>query len=273
MTILDTNLPASKDGHLNRPRVLGMHVDHIEFPQAVQTITTWGAATQAAGGHARARMVCAANVHMVMTAHDDADFMRRVNSADLVVPDGQPMVWALRLAGVPQRRRVRVAPDLILHLMSKAERDGLSVGLYGGTPSTLPALRRVLAHRYPSLHVPYAWAPPFRQLSEHEDAEVVAAVNGSGVHLLLVGLGCPKQECWMAEHRASLACVMLGVGAAFDLLSGRTSEAPPWSRSIGLEWTFRVAQEPRRLWRRHLANDPRFVTLLAADTWRRRMRA
>lgn len=258
-----------QQGNCIRPRVLGMSIDQVERAQAVQTITAWTDEIKARPA-AESRVVCAANVHMVMTAHDDAGFRESVNQADLVVPDGQPLVWALRLQGLPQKRRVRVTPDLIVELLAQGERQGWSVGLYGGTAQTLPRLRNVLARRYPKLHVPYAWAPPFRALNRREDDEVVEAITRAGVDLLLVGLGCPKQERWMTTHRRRLSCVMMGVGAAFDLLSGRTREAPRWSHDVGLEWAFRLAQEPRRLWRRHLSNDPRFLALLATEAWRRR---
>ncbi|MFA4966580.1 MAG: WecB/TagA/CpsF family glycosyltransferase [Thermoleophilia bacterium] len=207
-------------------------------------------------------MVCAANVHMVMEAWDDPGYRAIINGADLVVPDGQPLVWALRWLGVPQRRRVRVSPDLLVRLFAEAERSGSAVGLYGGSDQTLPQFMASLAKQWPSLRVPFAWAPPFRPLTTNEDAEVVERISAAGVRLLLVGLGCPKQERWMAEHRERLSCVMIGVGAAFDLFGGRTKEAPRWTRDIGLEWAWRLVQEPRRLWRRHARHDPRFIALL-----------
>lgn len=267
-------------GSPQRPLVLGMHVDHVEFDQAAEAIARWvteagnpaqpdGAVAGSSGGQ---RMICAANVHMVMEARDDAAFQQMVNSADLVVADGQPMVWALRLQGVPQQRRVRVSPNLIVRLLTEGERCGWRLGLYGGSDETLPVFLAVLARDYPRLAVPFAWAPPFRPLTSAEDDEVVARIREAGVQLLLVGLGCPKQERWMAAHRDRLPCVMMGVGAAFDLLGGRTKEAPRWTHGIGLEWAFRLAQEPRRLWRRHLKHDPRFLTLLAREAVRRRLR-
>ena len=214
-------------------------------------------------------MVCAANVHMVMEAWDDSRYRAMLNRADLVLADGQPLVWALRLLGVPQRGRVRVTPNLLLRLFAEAERHGWSVGLYGGSDETLPVFRAFLAERFPRLSLPFADAPPFRLLTAEEDEEVVTRMRSAGVQLLLVGLGCPKQERWMAEHRQRLSCVMIGVGAAFDLFGGRTKEAPRWTRDIGLEWAYRLAQEPRRLWRRHAKHDPRFVTLLALQVARR----
>ena len=166
----------------------------------------------------RSRTVCAANVHMVMEAWDDEGYQALVNQADLVVADGQPLVWALRLLGVRQRRRVRVSPDLLLRLFAEGHNEAWSIGLYGGTDQTLKVFVEFLNRRFPRLRVPFVYAPPFRPLTPEEDEEVVARIRSSGVQLLLVGLGCPKQERWMADHREHLSCVMMGVGAAFDLL-------------------------------------------------------
>jgi N-acetylglucosaminyldiphosphoundecaprenol N-acetyl-beta-D-mannosaminyltransferase len=206
---------------------------------------------------------------MVMEAWDDSVFRATVNRADLVLADGQPMVWALRLLGVPQRRRVRVTPDLLLRLFAEGERHGWAVGLYGGSDETLPIFRAVLAERFPRLQVAFAYAPPFRLLTAEEDEAVVERLRSADVKLLLVGLGCPKQERWMAGHRERLSCVMMGVGAAFDLFGGRTTEAPRWTRDIGLEWAWRLSQDPRRLWRRHAKHDVRFIGLMMGQAARR----
>ena len=247
--------------------VLGLRVDVLESDEAERLVSGW-----MADPAPRARVVCAANVHMVMTAWDDHGFRQLVNEADAVVADGQPVVWAQRLLGGSQRRRVRMTPDLVLRLFGAAESAGRAVGLYGGTPQTLAVLVGGLGRHFPGLRVPFAYAPPFRPLTEEEDDSVVAEIRAAGVDLLFVGVGCPKQERWMAEHRSRLACVMVGVGAAFDLLGGRTRQAPPWMRDSGLEWVFRLCQEPRRLWRRHLLNDPRYLALIAREAWRLRVR-
>lgn len=238
--------------------VLGMRVDHVDFDAAAKLIANW-----AANAPARGRIVCAANVHMTMEAHDDHAFQKIVSDADLVVPDGVPIVWAQRALGLPQRRRVRVTPDLLLELFARFEARGIILGLYGGTPQSLRTFTEFLADAAPRLEVAYAWSPPFRPLTASEDRDVVERVRSAGVQLLLVGLGCPKQEKWMHAHAEQLPCVMFGVGAAFDLFGGRTREAPRWTRDIGLEWAYRLVQQPRRLWRRHALHDPRFIGLLA----------
>lgn len=248
--------------------VLGMRVDHIEFAAASRLIADWAAAVPSRG-----RYACAANVHMTMEALDDSRLRSIVNGADLVVADGVPLVWALRALGLPQQHRVRVTPDLLLDLFATCEARGIRIGLYGGTPETLAAFVALLADAAPDLQVAFTWSPPFRPLSAEEDTEVTERIKAAGVRLLLVGLGCPKQERWMAAHVERLPCVMFGVGAAFDMFGGKTGNAPAWMRDRGLEWAFRVASEPRRLWRRHILNDPRFLLLLALQVIRGRRHA
>jgi N-acetylglucosaminyldiphosphoundecaprenol N-acetyl-beta-D-mannosaminyltransferase len=242
-----------------------MRVDHTEASDAVALMTGW-----AAQAPAQARYVCAANVHMAMVAHDRPDFAVVVNAADLVVPDGVPMVWALRLLGLPQRRRVRVTPDVLLELLRACARGGISVGLYGGAPATLAAMRDALETAVPGLRITYSCSPPFRRPTPDEDAAAVREIEDAGVQLLLVGLGCPKQERWMAAHKESLHCVMVGVGAAFPLLAGEVPDAPVWMRDTGLEWLFRLRTQPRRLWRRYVYNNPRFIVCFALQLWRAR---
>jgi len=240
-----------------------MRVDHIESGAAVDLIAGWVAAAPAGG-----RIVCAANVHMTMEAHDDPAFRKLVSESDLVVADGAPLVWALRALGLPQQRRVRVTPDLLVNLFAVCEARGFRLGLYGGTPQTLDAFTAFLADAAPCLEVKYAWSPPFRPLTPEEDAAVVEQITSAGVQLLLVGIGCPKQEKWMGAHADHARCVMFGVGAAFDMFAGKTGNAPRWTRDRGLEWLYRLSSEPRRLWRRHIFNDPRFLVLLALQVAR-----
>jgi N-acetylglucosaminyldiphosphoundecaprenol N-acetyl-beta-D-mannosaminyltransferase len=178
-------------------------------------------------------------------------------------------VWGLRRLGVQAPTRV-YGPDLTPLVLAQAERDGIPVGFYGGTPEVLKALLAEVARRWPRLEISYAWSPPFRELTPEEDEEVVRAVNASGTRILLVGLGCPRQETWMAQHRDRVAAVMVGVGAAFDFLAGTKKQAPPVMQRAGLEWGFRLAMEPKRLWRRYLRQNPRFALLFArqlAASW------
>ncbi len=234
--------------------ILGCNIGEINYESATQLIL----------GLARKResyYVCVANVHMVMEAYDDAEFRQIVNAADLVTPDGMPLVWVMRLQGLRQQERV-YGPALTQFVLEAANREGIPVGFYGSTPQTLEKLKRNVQQRYPSLKIAYLYAPPFRPLTPEEDEEVVRAINDSGTRILFVGLGCPKQERWMAAHKGRVQAVMLGVGAAFDFLAGVKPQAPRWMQRAGLEWLFRLASEPRRLWRRYLLNNPRFVLLV-----------
>jgi N-acetylglucosaminyldiphosphoundecaprenol N-acetyl-beta-D-mannosaminyltransferase len=195
---------------------------------------------------------------MVMEGYDDSRFRAVVNDADLVTSDGVPLVWVLRILGVHRQQRV-YGPDLTLHVCEAATEKGLPIALYGGTQDTLAEMSRNLCDRYPRLHIASALAPPFRELTPAEDETYTSQIIQSGATIVLVGLGCPKQERWMANHRGLIPAVMIGVGAAFDFHSGRVRQAPAWMQKIGLEWLFRLLMEPRRLWKRYLKHNPRFA--------------
>jgi len=204
------------------------------------------------------RYVCVSNVHMCMESFDDSTFLKLVNEADLVVPDGKPLVWAQKLLGVKNARQVR-GMDLTLSLCAHTAKLGIPIGFYGGSQSILNKLQEELKLRYPQIMIGCAISPPFRPLSENEDNEYVTKIKDSGVKILFVGIGCPKQEKWMAEHKLKINCTMLGVGAAFDFISGEKRYAPHWIQVAGFEWLFRMLCEPRRLWKRYMKQNPRFL--------------
>lgn len=231
--------------------VLGMRVDGTSYRETAEAIADLVSAGE--GG-----AVCVSTVHMVMEAFDDPEFRRIVNSADRVTPDGVPLVWALRLLGIAHARRV-YGPSLLPIVCGLARERGLSVGFYGGSAAVLDELVRRMWRRFPGLEISFAFAPPFRALSAEEDRKVIEGIEDSQTDILFVGLGCPKQERWIAEHRSSLSCVMVGVGAAFDFHAGNKPQAPAWMQASGLEWLFRLCCEPRRLWRRYLYHNPRFL--------------
>jgi N-acetylglucosaminyldiphosphoundecaprenol N-acetyl-beta-D-mannosaminyltransferase len=208
------------------------------------------------------RALVFANVHVVMEAVDSPSYRDCLNNSDIVSPDGVPLVWALKLLGRREASRV-YGPDCTLAMLKSAAEKGVPVGFYGGSPEVLEALERVVRRDYPTLRIPFAMSPPFRQLTPEEDDEVVRKITDSGVRILFVGLGCPKQERWVIEHRGRVPAVMFGVGAAFDFIAGSKKQAPRWMMRSGLEWLFRFATEPRRLARRYLKNNPRFVFLFA----------
>ena len=154
-------------------------------------------------------------------------------------------------------------PTLMKHICEASAQSCVSVGFYGGTPETLKALVHNLTDQIPNLKISYAYSPPFRPLTLEEDEALVKEINSSGTQILFVGLGCPKQERWMFAHRKRIKAVMVGVGAGFDFFAGTKKQAPKWMMQIGLEWLFRLCTEPKRLWRRYLFNNPRFLCLAA----------
>jgi len=239
---------------ITRTEIIGVGVNPTSYLESVSWIAQWAQ-------NKESRYVCVANVHVIMEAHDSSDFRKIVNSADLVTPDGMPLVWSLRALGVGGQTRV-YGPELTLRLIEAAAKKEIPIGLYGGSPETLQCLLAVFKQRYPALNIAYSYSPPFRTLTAEEDKAVVREMNASGVRILLVGLGCPKQERWMAEHKGRIQAVMLGVGAAFDFIAGIKQQAPHWMQENGLEWLYRLSQEPRRLWRRYLYHNPRFLALI-----------
>ncbi|HSW49227.1 MAG TPA: WecB/TagA/CpsF family glycosyltransferase, partial [Bryobacteraceae bacterium] len=251
-------------GALLERRILGMRVDRTSYPEAVARVLDWARAGES-------RYVCAASVNNVMEAHDSREFLEVMNRADLVTPDGMPLVWGLRMLGLRDATRV-YGPDLTRAVLSAAERAGVPVGLYGATEGVLRKLLDAVRRDYPALKAPYAFAPPFRPLSPAEDEQVVRAIDASGAKILFIGLSTPKQERWMAAHRGRVPAVMLGVGAAFDFLAGVKPQAPRWMQSSGLEWVFRLGAEPRRLWRRYLKHNSRFAALFALQLLDHRLR-
>jgi len=240
--------------NLQHRYILGTRVDATSYDDASARILQWARAGES-------RCVCACNVHVVMEGYDSPDFQKVINALDLVTSDGMPLVWVLRRLGLPEQTRV-YGPDLTLSVCEAAAREGVPIGLYGGTPEALEALQNNYRARFPQLKIAYVYPPPFRPLTREEDETVVRAINASGTRILFVGLGCPKQELWIAEHRDRVRAVMLAVGAAFDFHSGRVKQAPGWMQRSGLEWLFRLLMEPRRLWRRYFRFNLCFLWLV-----------
>ena len=222
-------------------------------------------------GARRPGYICVAAVHTVMACQEDPELREAVLGADLTVPDGQPLVWALNLLGHRLSARV-YGPELMDRACARAARTGQRFYLYGGRDAAAVAqLSRALRDRHPGLRVAGTHAPPFRALTDEEEEAVVGDIDRSGADVVWVGLGVPKQEKWMARMRPRLgAPVLVGVGAAFDFHAGLVRQAPPALQRLGLEWAFRLSQEPRRLWRRYLRYNPRFVAGFAQQYLRER---
>jgi N-acetylglucosaminyldiphosphoundecaprenol N-acetyl-beta-D-mannosaminyltransferase len=240
---------------LQSRRIVDMRVDATSYGDATDRIVRWAEARES-------RSVFIATVNNVMEAHEDRSFLDVMNGSDLTTPDGMPLVWGLKILGVKEATRV-YGPELTPNVMRAAADRGIPVGFYGGSPETLEILLERARGEYPGLEVAFHESPPFRELTATEDAATVERVTASGARVLFIGLGCPKQERWIAEHRGRIPAVMVGVGAAFDFLAGTKRQAPRLLQRLGLEWLFRLASEPRRLWRRYLRHNPRFVALFA----------
>jgi N-acetylglucosaminyldiphosphoundecaprenol N-acetyl-beta-D-mannosaminyltransferase len=184
--------------------------------------------------------------------------------------DALTLVWALKALGIGHAKRV-AGPDLCLHVCDMAANSNIPIGLYGGSPETVERFSKTLCEKFPEIQIVCKISPPFRPLSKDEDIALTEEIVNSGARILLVGLGCPKQECWMADHIERINAVMLGVGAAFDFHSGRVKRAPLFVQNLGLEWLFRLLMEPRRLWKRYAYNNSRFLFFLIIQVARFRL--
>ncbi len=198
-------------------------------------------------------------VHAIVTSSRDRELLRKVNDFDVIAPDGQPVRWALnRLYDARLPDRV-CGPELMLRLCERAATEGIPIYLYGSSPEVIDDLCANLTRRYDGLIIAGAESPPFRKLSANEDEEMVRRINDSDAGIVFIGLGCPKQDHFAADHRDRIRGVQVCVGAAFDFHAGRKKVAPVWMQRRGLEWVYRLIQEPRRLWRRYLVTNTLFI--------------
>ncbi len=204
--------------------------------------------------------ICVCNVHTVMASAEDPELRRALMGSSINVPDGQPLVWALNLLGHPLGDRV-YGPELMARSCERAAGTGQRLYLYGGrNQGALVQLALTLRQRYPGIKIVGGYSPPHRPLGAEERAAVIKEINSSRADVAWIGIGVPKQEKWMAQMRADLRTpVLVGVGAAFDFHAGLVPQAPAWMQELGLEWAYRLAHEPRRLWRRYMRYNPRFV--------------
>ncbi len=242
-----------------RANVLGVGVGALNMELALDRV---GAALK----ERRKGYVCVTGVHGIMEAQDSPEFRRILNEAFLCTPDGMPTVWVGRLQGHSGMSRV-YGPDLMLAVCEKSVTEGWRHFLYGGGEGVAEALRGRLEKEFPGICIAGTWTPPFRALNEDEERDLIARVREAKPDIIWVGLSTPKQEWFMSEWLDRLdTTLMFGVGAAFDFHTGRVKQAPRWMQRTGLEWFFRLYCEPRRLWRRYMRNNPRFV-LRAGMQW------
>jgi N-acetylglucosaminyldiphosphoundecaprenol N-acetyl-beta-D-mannosaminyltransferase len=263
------NAPAPTNAPAPPPRA-----EVLDVPLAIsdyERVLDWMQAMVAAEGRG---YVTAAAVNLVMCAREDPAVRAAVLDATLAVPDGQPLVWALRALGHRAATRV-YGPELMARFCARAARAGTPIYLYGGrSPEALRLLEERLLGGFAGLRIAGGCSPPFHAPSEAERRQVADEINASGAQVVWVGTGQPKQERWMHQMRPLLeAPLLVGVGAAFDFHAGIVRQAPAWVGSSGLEWAYRLAREPRRLWRRYASQNPRFVAAFARQYMRARIRA
>jgi N-acetylglucosaminyldiphosphoundecaprenol N-acetyl-beta-D-mannosaminyltransferase len=239
-----------------KQNILGVCVDAVDYEAAVEQVI-------AAARERRSMAVSALAVHGVMTGVLDATQCYRLNRFDLVVPDGQPVRWAMNLLYRTRLPERVYGPTLMLQLCQRATRENLPIYLYGSRPNVLEALRRNLCVRFGGLIVAGMQPSHFRRVSHVEKQTIVAAIQRSGAALVFVGLGCPRQEVWAYEYRDALQMPLVAVGAAFDFHAGLLPQAPPRMQRLGLEWLYRLAREPQRLWKRYALLNPSYMALLA----------
>ncbi len=247
---------------MERIQVLGVAISRIDMERAVATIDRW---IEAGERH----YVCVTPAHGVMDCREDPSLLEIFNGSGMTTPDGMGVVWTCHLKGYRDVGRV-YGPELMENVCRRSPQRGYRHFLYGGDEGVPERLAAALVERFPGLRIVGTHSPPFRPLTDEEDAAVVEEINAARPHVVWVGLSTPKQERWMAAHLGRIqAPVMVGVGAAFDFLSGRKPQAPRWIRRSGLEWLFRLSTEPRRLWRRY-ARYPAYAALVAGEVIRER---
>lgn len=238
-------LPSRQTG-----KVLGVRIDALSWHATLDRLLEWASRQES-------RYVTICNAHVVVSASRDTSYGNVINSSDMATPDGAPVAWMLRRQGFDEQARIS-GPDVMWALCERCAAEDLSIYCYGSTAATLGLLEQRLRAAFPALKMTME-SPPFRALSTEEDAAAVDRINASRAGIVFVGLGCPKQERWMAEHRGRVQAVMIGVGAAFDFHAGTVMRAPEWMQRNGLEWLHRLASEPRRLWRRYLVTNTLFI--------------
>lgn len=252
---IDIIFRGSTDCRMSLPKIeiTGVPVTALSFNRQIDVMVDWAKQRSS-------KVVCVANVHMLMDSRWNTDLRAVLDQSDLTTPDGMPLVWVMRLLGVRSQDRV-AGMDIFLSVCAQAIEHGLSVYLLGSTPEVLGKMKMRLAQEFPNLEIAGLESPPFRPLTAAEDAALVNRINDSGAAFTLISLGCPKQECWMGHHIDRVNSVMIGLGAVFPVYARVKKYAPKWVRESGLEWLYRLVQEPRRLFGRYVRTIPPFIWL------------
>lgn len=231
--------------------VLGVPYAELDYDGATRVITEWAS-------ESKGETVVVAPVSSLIMTHDNPDLRHAFDCASMITSDGMPIVWMRKLMGRQGATRL-YGPDLMKHVCAECARRGISIGLVGGLPGRIDALKAELYRIAPGVAIAYDFSPPFRALEDDEVRTIARKATDAGCGVIFVGLGCPKQEIFMERMRPYFRGVQIGVGAAFDFIPGYVRQSPPILQRMGLEWAFRVACEPRRLWRRYATTIPPFV--------------
>ena len=248
--------------HMKRNDICGVPVSSTNIEDACQVIDGWIEAQTK-------NYVCVAPVSTVVDCQRNVEYRKAVQNADMVTPDGMPLVWLSKLSGDKHIQRT-YGPDLMQAFCKYGQEKGRRHFLYGGEEKTCQLLINVLKDKFPDIQIAGKYSPPFRPVHYEEDQEVIDQINDSKADVLWVGLGSPKQDFWMVEHRDKLnAPVIVGVGAAFDFIAGIKPQAPKWMQKCGLEWFFRLCSEPKRLWKRYLVGNSLFIFYITKDFFRK----
>ncbi len=255
--------PSAPGPTIERLNVFGVGVSKTTYAEAADAIVS-------AGKRHQSYAMTALAVHGLIEAVSDDDFGNLINSQfDLVTPDGMPVKWAMNLLHRAGLRSRVAGPEVIWHVFERAEREGVSIFLYGSTGETCRLFAEAITTRHPNLLIAGIQPDRFRDATPEEDMADIEVIHDSGAGIVLVGRGCPRQERWVADHRGKIDAAMMAVGAAFDFGAGLKSRPPSLIQRLGLEWAWRLAAEPKRLWRRYLSTNSRFIALLMQAMIRR----
>lgn len=240
---------------MNRKRIIRLNIENISFQEALSKVTEWGSERFPSYS-------CFVNGHMSIEAYWNREFSGFVNQANLVLADGKPVAFSYKLLyGISQERIAGM--DFMPAIIDVCAKEGLSLFLFGSTDKVLNKISERIIELHPELVIAGKISPPFREFTEQEVQDFIDQINESGANVVLVGMGCPKQETWMAKNSKNINATLLGVGGAFSVYAGMVKRAPRWMQRFSLEWLYRLLQEPGRMWKRYLVTNTLFIFLVA----------
>ncbi len=246
----------------DRSRIVSLYIHHLSFKESLDQVSLWGM-------QHKPGFVCFANVHMVIEAHNDPAFAQLLNEATLVLPDGKPVALACNWLYKKKQERVS-GMDFMPAILAEADKLNARIFLYGSTEQVLEKLKQRVQAEFPGAAIAGTISPPFRQLSEEEMQRHIQTINDVAPNFVLLALGCPKQEKWMAKNYSRINAMLLGLGGAFPVMAGLQKRAPSWMQRLALEWLYRLGQEPRRMFRRYFYTNLYFIVLFTKELVRKK---